>query len=67
MKTAKRSVRQNKRRKRSKIGNDLVEGFELIAAHLRGEIELESYELRHDESTPQRVKAIPSKHTHPRK
>jgi hypothetical protein len=29
----------------SRVGNDLVEGFEEIAGHLRGEIELEAQEL----------------------
>jgi hypothetical protein len=29
----------------SRVGNDLVEGFEEIARHLRGEIELEAQEL----------------------
>ena len=29
----------------SRVGADLVEAFEEIAAHLRGEIEVESYEV----------------------
>ena len=32
-------------RKSRRFGDDLVEAFEEMAAHLRGEIECESYEL----------------------
>ena len=42
----------------SRIGADLVEAFEEMAAHLRGEIEAESYELPADILTPARIKEI---------
>jgi putative transcriptional regulator len=44
--------------KGSRVGDDLVEAFQQIAAHMRGEIELESYEIEDDQLTPQRIKAI---------
>ena len=44
--------------KGSRVGDDLVEAFEQIAAHMRGEIELESYEVTKKNPTPQRIKAI---------
>lgn len=42
----------------SRIGADLVEAFEEMAAHLRGEIEVESYEVPVDTLTPARIKEI---------
>ena len=42
----------------SRIGADLVEAFEEIAAHLRGEIEVESYDVPGDVLTPARIKKI---------
>lgn len=38
----------------SRIGADLVEAFEEMAAHLRGEIEVESYEVPADVLTRRR-------------
>ena len=42
----------------SRVGADLVEAFEEMAAHLRGEIEVESYEVAADVLTPARIKEI---------
>lgn len=42
----------------SRVGADLVEAFEEMAAHLRGEVEVESYEVPADALTPQRIKQI---------
>lgn len=42
----------------SRVGNELLEAFEEMAAHLRGEIEVESYELPADVLTPARIKEI---------
>lgn len=42
----------------SKVGNDLVEAFEEMAAHLRGEIEVESYNLPDHTLTPDRIREI---------
>lgn len=42
----------------SRVGDDLVEAFQEMAAYLRGEVEAESYELPDDLITPERVKAI---------
>lgn len=42
----------------SRVGADLVEAFEEMAAHLRGEVEVESYEVPVDVLTPQRIKEI---------
>src|ERR1700730_16541480 len=47
--------------KGSRIGDDLVEAFEEIAKHLRGEIELEAHELPRSIITPAQIKAIRSK------
>ncbi|MFL5006717.1 MAG: hypothetical protein ACJ8DK_15355 [Microvirga sp.] len=44
--------------KGSPVGADLVEAFREMAAHSRGEVEVESYEISDDGLTPQRVKAI---------
>lgn len=45
-------------KKGSRVGDDLVEAFQQMAAHMRGEIELESHEIPDDQLTPQRIKAI---------
>jgi putative transcriptional regulator len=45
-------------RKGSRVGDDLVEAFQELAAHMRGEIEVESYEVPDDQLTPARIKAI---------
>ena len=47
--------------KASRIGDDLVEAFEEMAKHLRGEIELEAHELPRSVMTPAQIKAIRSK------
>lgn len=44
--------------KGSKVGDDLVEAFEEMAAFLRGEIEVESYEVEAGLLTPARIKGI---------
>jgi putative transcriptional regulator len=44
--------------KGSPVGADLVEAFREMAAYLRGEVKVESYEVPDDVLTPQRVKAI---------
>jgi putative transcriptional regulator len=47
--------------KGSRVGNDLVEAFEEMAAHLRGEIELEAHDVQAAAMTPARIKAIRAK------
>ena len=42
----------------SRVGDDLVEAFQEMAAYLRGEVEAESYNVPDDIITPDRVKAI---------
>ncbi|GJE53944.1 MULTISPECIES: helix-turn-helix domain-containing protein [Methylobacterium] len=42
----------------SRVGDDLVEAFEEMAAYLRSEIAVESYELPDDLLTPERVQTI---------
>lgn len=44
-----------------RVGNDLVAAFEEMAAHLRGEIELEAHEVPGGAMTPARIKAIRAK------
>lgn len=46
--------------KRTRLGRDLEEAFLEMAAHLRGEVEAESYEVADDGDilTPERVQAI---------
>jgi len=53
MKRAKKKVER-----RTKFGRDLEEAFKELAAYLRGEIEVESYEVADDSLTPMRIKAI---------
>jgi len=48
-------------RQRSRVGDDLVEAFEEMAKHLRGEIELEAYALPTGSMTPAQIKAIRTK------
>ena len=43
---------------RTRLGRDLEEAFTEMAAHLRGEVEAESYEVPDDVLTPERVQAI---------
>ena len=47
--------------KGSRVGDDLVAAFEEMAAHLRGEIELEGREVPGGAMTPARIKSIRSK------
>src|SRR6266516_80765 len=56
-----RTRRADDRRQGLKVGDDLVEAFEEMAAHLRGEIELEAREVPAGTMTPARIKAIRSK------
>jgi putative transcriptional regulator len=49
---------RKKAEQRTKLGRDLEEAFKELAAHLRGEIEVESYEVPADLLTPTRIKAI---------
>ena len=47
--------------KGSRVGDDLVEAFEEMAAHLRGEMALEAHEVPDIALTPARIKAIRTK------
>jgi putative transcriptional regulator len=59
-------TRSNRRRssakaldvKGSRVGDDLVEAFEQMARHLRGEIELQAHELPGSAMTPAQIKSI---------
>ena len=59
-------TRSNRRRssakaldvKGSRVGDDLVEAFEQMARHLRGEIELQAHELPGGAMTPAQIKSI---------
>ena len=42
----------------SRVGADLVEAFEEMAAHLRGEVEVESFEVSDEMLTPQKIQQI---------
>jgi len=42
----------------SQVGDDLVEAFQEMAAYLRGEVEVEAYEVPNDVLTPERVRTI---------
>jgi putative transcriptional regulator len=46
------------RAKGSRVGDDLVEAFEEMAKHLRGEIELEAHNLPRSAMTPAQIRAI---------
>ena len=46
------------RAKGSRVGDDLVEAFEEMAKHLRGEIELEAHDLPGGALTPAQIKAV---------
>jgi putative transcriptional regulator len=46
------------RAKGSRVGDDLVEAFEEMARHLRGEIELKAHELPANAITPAQIRAI---------
>lgn len=45
----------------SRVGDDLVEAFEEMAAHLRGDGTAESYEVPPDVFTPDRIRGIRTK------
>ena len=45
----------------SRVGDDLVEAFEEIAADLRGDVKADSYEVPADLMTPERIRALRSK------
>ncbi len=45
----------------SRVGDDLVEAFQELAAFLRGEIDVVSYESQPDVLTPTRIRAIRKK------
>jgi putative transcriptional regulator len=45
-------------KKGSRVGDDLVEAFQELAAYLRGEIEVESYQAPDAWLTPNRIKEI---------
>ena len=47
-----------KKERRTKVGRDLVEAFEELAAYLRGEIEVESYEVPDNLLAPKHTKEI---------
>ena len=47
-----------KTKKRTRLGRELEEAFKELAAYLRGEIEVESYEVPADHLSPTRIKAI---------
>jgi putative transcriptional regulator len=49
------------RSKGSRVGDDLVEAFEEMARHLRGEIEIAAHEVPGGALTPAQIKAIRSK------
>lgn len=42
----------------SRVGEDLVEAFEELAADLRGDVKAESYEIPADFLTPERIRTI---------
>jgi putative transcriptional regulator len=44
--------------KGSRVGNDLVEAFEEMAAYLRGKAKVESYEVQEGGLTPRRIQSI---------
>lgn len=44
--------------KGSRVGDDLVEAFEAMAKHMRGEIQLEAHELPGGAMTPAKIKAV---------
>jgi putative transcriptional regulator len=47
-----------KKKKGSRVGDDIVAGFREMAAYLRGEIDAESYEIPDSVLTPDRIKQI---------
>jgi putative transcriptional regulator len=44
--------------RRTRLGRDIEEAFLELAAGLRGEVELDEYEIEVDALTPSRIKAI---------
>ena len=55
---AKASRVKASRLKASRVGDDLIEAFEEMAKHLRGEIALQAHEPRGGAMTPAQIKAI---------
>ena len=53
-----RNRQSRSRAKGSRVGDDLVEAFEEMARHLRGEIELKAHELPANAITPAQIRAI---------
>ncbi len=51
-------TRLAKKEKRTRLGKDIEEAFLTFAAGLRGEVELDQYEIDVDALTPSRIKAI---------
>lgn len=42
----------------SRVGDDLLEAFQEMAAHLRGDVSAESYDIPDDILTPEKIVAI---------
>ncbi len=42
----------------TRVGNDLVDAFEEMAAYLRGDVQVESYEAPSDGLTAERIRTI---------
>ena len=53
-----RSKLERRRTKGSRVGDDLVEAFEEMARHLRGEIALKAHVLAGEIMTPAQIRAI---------
>lgn len=53
-----RSKVERRSTKGSRVGDDLVEAFEEMARHLRGEIELKAHDLPGEIMTPAQIRAI---------
>jgi putative transcriptional regulator len=52
------TTKKRSKEKRTKLGLELEEAFKEMAAHLRGELEVPSYDAPPDVLTPKRIKAI---------
>jgi putative transcriptional regulator len=53
-----RQAAKKKVERRTKFGRELEASFKELAAYLRGEVEVESYDVPDDKLTPGRIKAI---------
>ncbi len=51
-------MKKKEKAKRTKFGRDLEAAFKELAAYLRGEIELDSYEVPDNVLTPKRIREI---------